>query len=94
MIAPKQPGDDRRLAAVRKALAMIRDQVDMPLNVRLWDGSVEPLGANAGEMTVRIETPGVLPSLLRRPTLAALCVAGLQRWPALAAPVLRKVHGS
>ena len=61
--------DDRKLAAARKAIALVRETVDLPLSVRLWDGSLEPLGANAGELALRIEPPGVLPSLLRRPTL-------------------------
>ncbi|MEM7190380.1 MAG: cyclopropane-fatty-acyl-phospholipid synthase family protein [Pseudomonadota bacterium] len=61
--------EDRKLAAARKAIALIRETVDLPLSVRLWDGSLEPLGAGAGELALRIETPGVLPSLLRRPTL-------------------------
>ncbi|MEM7059224.1 MAG: cyclopropane-fatty-acyl-phospholipid synthase family protein [Pseudomonadota bacterium] len=61
--------DDRLLKAARKALGVVRDAVDLPMSVRLWDGSLEPLGANAGDLAIRIETPGVLPSLLRRPTL-------------------------
>ncbi len=49
---------------------MIREQVDLPLSLRLWDGSLEPLGsAPTPGLAVRIETPGVLPSLLRHPSL-------------------------
>ena len=61
--------DDKLLRAARKALAEVRAKVDLPLSVRLWDGSLEPLGAEAGALALRVETPGVLPSLLRRPTL-------------------------
>ncbi len=62
--------DDRLLTAARRAIALIREYVDMPLSVRLWDGSIEPLGQNPPEgLAIRVETPGVLPSLLRRPTL-------------------------
>ena len=62
--------DDRRLTAARKAIALIREHLDAPLSIRLWDGSIEPLGQDAPEgLAIRIETPGVLPSLLRRPTL-------------------------
>ncbi|MBY8975318.1 class I SAM-dependent methyltransferase [Rhodobacteraceae bacterium NNCM2] len=62
--------DDKLLGAARRAIALIRETADIPMSVRLWDGSVEPLGTDvpAGRM-IRIETPGVLPSLLRRPTL-------------------------
>ena len=63
--------DDRLLAAARRAIALIREHVDAPLSVRLWDGSLEPLGRNPKEdLAIRIETPGVLPSLLRRLQLA------------------------
>ncbi|MEM0988486.1 MAG: cyclopropane-fatty-acyl-phospholipid synthase family protein [Pseudomonadota bacterium] len=62
--------DDRHLRAARKAAALIREQVDLPLSLRLWDGSLEPLGHDPKPgLALRIETPGVLPSLLRRPTL-------------------------
>jgi cyclopropane-fatty-acyl-phospholipid synthase len=62
--------EDRALRAARDAIALIRETVDVPLSIRLWDGSLEPLGsAPNGGLAIRVETPGVLPSLLRRPTL-------------------------
>ena len=62
--------EDSKLRAARAALAMVRETVDLPMSVRLWDGSVEPLGRDVqGDLAIRVETPGVLPSLLRRPTL-------------------------
>lgn len=62
--------EDRVLRAAREAIALVRDTVDLPLSIRLWDGSMEPLGiAPKGDLAIRVETPGVLPSLLRRPTL-------------------------
>ncbi|MEM9371006.1 MAG: cyclopropane-fatty-acyl-phospholipid synthase family protein [Pseudomonadota bacterium] len=62
--------EDKLLKAARNAIALIRDAADIPMSVRLWDGSLEPLGRDVPEGTaIRIETPGVLPSLLRRPTL-------------------------
>lgn len=62
--------DDRLLKAAREAIRLLRQHLDAPLSVRLWDGSLEPLGADAPEgLAIRIETPGVLPSLLRWPTL-------------------------
>ena len=62
--------NDRALTAARKAIALLRQHLDAPLSVRLWDGSLEPLGENAPPgLAIRIETPGVLPSLLRWPSL-------------------------
>ena len=62
--------EDRALRAAREAISLVREVVDLPLSIRLWDGSLEPLGAEpSGDLAIRIETPGVLPSLLRRPTL-------------------------
>ncbi|MFK7944281.1 MAG: class I SAM-dependent methyltransferase [Paracoccaceae bacterium] len=62
--------DDRLLRTARKVARLIRDQVDLPLSLRLWDDSLEPLGADPKPgLAIRIETPGVLPSLLRRPSL-------------------------
>jgi len=61
--------DDRLLRAARRALALVRQTVDLPISVRLWDGSLEPLGAAPGNLVIQINSPGVLPSLLRRPTL-------------------------
>ena len=62
--------DDRVLNAARSAIHLLRDYLDAPFSVRLWDDSIEPLGKDAQEdLAIRIETPGVLPSLLRRPSL-------------------------
>lgn len=62
--------EDRLLRAARKAAALIREEVDLPLSLRLWDDSLEPLGADPTPgLAIRVETPGVLPSLLRRPSL-------------------------
>ena len=61
---------DRTLDAARQAIRMLRQHLDAPLSVRLWDGSLEPLGTDPPEgLAIRIETPGVLPSLLRWPSL-------------------------
>jgi len=64
---------DRRLEACRRVAALLRDQLDAPVAIRLWDGSLEPLGATAAAgPTIAINTPGVLPSLVRRPSLERL----------------------
>lgn len=65
--------DDRLLAAARRVIAMLREAADLPFSVRLWDGSVEPLGRDASpHMAIRIETPGVIASLIRWPSLDRL----------------------
>ena len=64
--------EDRLLHAARRAAGLIRDHVDLPHALRLWDGTLEPLGSNPSGLAIRIETPGVLPSLLRRPSLDRL----------------------
>ena len=62
--------DDSLLTAARRVIALLREHLNAPLSVRLWDGSLEPLGQNPPEgLAIRFETPGVLPSLLRWPTL-------------------------
>lgn len=65
--------DDRLAAAIRKAISLIRPQLDAHFSIRLWDGSVEPLGGSVVQgLNLVITEPGVLPSLLRRPSLDRL----------------------
>jgi len=65
--------EDRRLRAARRALAHLRAHAEIPVAVRLWDGSLETLGPAGQDVpAIRIETPGALSSLLRRPTLDRL----------------------
>ena len=62
--------DDRLLAAARRGIALIRDGADLPFSVRLWDGSLEPLGREVTPgLAIRIASPGVIASLLRPPSL-------------------------
>lgn len=61
---------DSRLQWTRRAAALLREHIDLPVSVRLWDGSVERLGsADHDGPLICINSPGVLPSLLRWPTL-------------------------
>ncbi len=65
--------DDRKLRAARKLAHHIKDKVDAHFSLRLWDGSLEPLGSDVVPgLALRIGSPGVLPSLLRRPGLDRL----------------------
>ncbi|MEZ5839703.1 MAG: class I SAM-dependent methyltransferase [Hyphomicrobiales bacterium] len=62
--------DDRQLATARRVIAALREAIDLPFSLRLWDGSLEPLGRNVTEgLVVAIRHPGVVTSILRRPGL-------------------------
>jgi cyclopropane-fatty-acyl-phospholipid synthase len=95
---------DRQLAAARRVLGHFAAAADLPLSVRLWDGSLVPLGreAPAGQW-LGLAGPGTLGALLRRPsleTLFRLYVTGgieLHGTDLLACAALarqRKKHGS
>lgn len=65
--------NERLLAAARRAIALVREAADLPFSIRLWDGSLEPLGAEAPpDLAIRIASPGVIASLLRGPSLDRL----------------------
>ncbi len=62
--------DPRKLEAVRKLIRGLAGQLNAPVNVRLWDGTVEPLGQNVtSPLQIAISGPGVIGAILRRPTL-------------------------
>lgn len=64
---------DRRLRAAREIFEHLGEELDTPFSVRLWDGSLVPLGRNADPAyRLTISGPGVLGALLRRPTLETL----------------------
>jgi cyclopropane-fatty-acyl-phospholipid synthase len=68
--APPMSTTDRQIAAARQLVALIADKLDLDASVRLWDGSIVPLGRNVrGTFTISISGPGVIGSILRRPTL-------------------------
>ena len=47
--------------------------LDLDISVRLWDGTLVPLGTRSGnELAITIASPGVISSLIRRPTLDRL----------------------
>jgi cyclopropane-fatty-acyl-phospholipid synthase len=62
--------DNRRLEAARKLAAKLAEKLDLDASLKLWDGSVVPLGSKvAGPFQISIASAGVIGSLLRRPTL-------------------------
>lgn len=68
---------DRRLEAARRLLSHLSEELQADFSVKLWDGSLVPLGPNAGEnLLLAINTPDAIGRLLRRPRLTTL-VEGL-----------------
>ncbi len=62
--------DARLLSAARKLAELVAERLDVDASVRLWDGSLVPLGdAVRGPFTISLAGPGVIGSLLRRPTI-------------------------
>ncbi len=60
---------ERQLAAACNLLQQLAAQLDSRVSVRLWDGSLIPLGQNTDpDLHLSISGPGVIGSLLRRPT--------------------------
>ncbi len=64
---------DSQLNSIRELLKSVAEPLDLNVSVRLWNGEVIPLGANAdGRYVISLSGPGVIGSLLRRPTLEML----------------------
>ncbi|HEX8234658.1 MAG TPA: cyclopropane-fatty-acyl-phospholipid synthase family protein [Abditibacteriaceae bacterium] len=62
--------DQQRLDAARRILQHLAGALDARFSVRLWDGSIVPLGQDADpKYFISISGPGVIGSILRRPTL-------------------------
>ncbi|MBX2805648.1 MAG: class I SAM-dependent methyltransferase [Hyphomicrobiales bacterium] len=65
--------DDRKLHAAREMVAELARHLDLDLSVKLWDGVRIPLGAAvSSDLAITIKSPGVISSLLHRPTLDRL----------------------
>lgn len=64
---------ERQLRAAHRALEHVRGSLQAPISVKLWDGSIIPLGPpSESPCTVAITGPGVIGTLLRKPTLENL----------------------
>jgi cyclopropane-fatty-acyl-phospholipid synthase len=60
---------DRQLAAATQFFEQLGALLDTRISVRLWDGSMIPLGENAdSNFFLSVASPGVLGSVLRKPT--------------------------
>lgn len=61
---------NERLQAARRIFEHIAGVLDASFSVRLWDGTIVPLGSEADpRYFISISGPGVIGSILRRPTL-------------------------
>ena len=62
--------EERQLQAARKLFSEVGEQLNVDLSIKLWDGSVIPLGTDVqSDLLLIIKHPGVITSLLRRPSL-------------------------
>ncbi len=60
----------RQLDAARRVLRHVADVLDIPISVRLWDGSSAPLGRNVDKnFVISIDGPRTVTTLLREPTV-------------------------
>ena len=73
VIGGRGMGKDKQLRQLEAAQALARElgeKLDLNASLKLWDGSLTPLGSNVtGPFEISIAGPGVIGSLLRRPTL-------------------------
>ncbi len=68
---PFRSSSIRQLSAARRLIEHLAETCEIPISVRLWDGSCIPLGTQAAAtgLTIAIRSPGVIGALLRWPTL-------------------------
>jgi cyclopropane-fatty-acyl-phospholipid synthase len=72
---PASSSEDKRLSAARRLFEHVATRLDGSIAVRLWDGSVIPLGPDADtRYQVTFDSAATLGSLLRRPTLENLVI--------------------
>lgn len=69
-MAASHDKQSRQIAAATKLVARLAERLNLDASVRLWDGSRHPLGHNvSSSFELHIASPGVIGSILRRPTL-------------------------
>jgi len=67
--------DDKYLSAAHRIFTHIAEVTDLHFCIRLWDGSSIAMGDDADpEIYISISSPGVLGTILRRPTLENVLV--------------------
>jgi cyclopropane-fatty-acyl-phospholipid synthase len=65
----ENPENDRQLVAVKSLIGELARHLQLDASVRLWDGSLAPLGPDPGPLAITISDPGVIASILRWPSL-------------------------
>lgn len=64
---------ETQIRSIKEVLAALAEPLDLNVSVRLWNGESVPLGKSVdGKYTIGVSGPGVIGSLLRRPTLETL----------------------
>lgn len=62
-----------QIESIKKVLTTVADPLDLNVSVRLWNGDVVPLGNEVdGRFVISLSGPGVVGSLVRKPTLETL----------------------
>lgn len=62
-------GEERQLHAAKTLLTQLAEQINSRISVKLWDGTLVPMGQEVEPgLCISITGPGVIGSLLRRPT--------------------------
>ena len=70
---PSLFSEQQRLHAARRLAAHLAAALDLPVSLRLWDGTIVPLGSNADPTRFfSVAHVGVFGALLRRPNLETL----------------------
>ncbi len=60
--------DDKRLRLAKELIDYLRVKMNAPISIRLWDGSLVPIGDNPTPgLEVTISGPGVVGAFIRRP---------------------------
>lgn len=66
----KKKSDVELAQIAAELIAEVATKLDVDMSIRLWDGSIHPLGPNVtGPLTLIINHPGVVASLLKGPNL-------------------------
>ncbi|MBL8815369.1 MAG: class I SAM-dependent methyltransferase [Planctomyces sp.] len=61
--------EEKQLRLARELAETLRPRLNSPVSIRLWDGSLIPMGDNAiPGLEISVNGPGVVGALLRRPT--------------------------
>ncbi len=64
---------DKYLVAAKQLVEDLSRHLELDASVRLWDGTLVPLGSKVkSDLAITIASPGVITSLLRRPSLDRL----------------------